>query len=336
VTKPHSPGSPDAIEPSPALLTEALYWMRLTRAFDERADAVFKQGKIVGGRFSQLGHEAISVGAALALGEDDVIAPLHRDLGAFFVRGLTPRRMMAQLLGRVDGPSRGRDANMHGVGDLSLGIVGYVSMLPASMPVAAGVAMAFQYKNEPRVAMTFFGDGSSSEGLCHETLNWASVFKSPIVFILENNHYAYSTPLDKQFAISDLADRAQGYGFPGVVVDGNDLAAVYAAARAAVERARQGLGPTLIECKTFRMRGHAIHDNQAYVPQELIAEWAARDPIARLEATLREHGLLDDAGLAAIEAKVQAIVDDALEFAERSPTPDPATLADDLYAPARF
>jgi pyruvate dehydrogenase E1 component alpha subunit len=323
-------------EPTSALLGEALYWMRLTRSFDERADALFKQGKIVGGRFSQLGHEAISVGAALALGEDDVIAPLHRDLGAFFVRGITPRRMMAQLLGRIDGPSRGRDANMHGVGDLALGIVGYISMLPASMPVAAGVAMAFQYRDEPRVAMTFFGDGSSSEGLCHETLNWAAVFKLPIVFILENNQYAYSTPTERQFAIADLAERAQGYGFPGLVVDGNDLPAVYSAARAAVEHARRGDGPTLIECKTFRMRGHAIHDNQAYVPKALIAEWAARDPIARLEATLRERGLLDEDGLAALEARVRATVDDASAFAERSPLPDPATLTDNLYAPARL
>jgi TPP-dependent pyruvate/acetoin dehydrogenase alpha subunit len=317
---------------SVALLEKAYYWMRLTRAFDERADAVFKQGKIVGGRFSQLGHEAISVGAALALGPSDILAPLHRDLGAMFVRGLTPRRMMAQLLGRVDGPSKGRDANMHGVGDLSLGIVGYVSMLPASMPVAAGIAMAFQLKNEPRVAMTFFGDGSSSEGLCHETLNWAGVFKSPIVFICENNQYAYSTPTSRQYAINDLADRAAGYGFPGIVVDGNDLVAVYTAAHQAVERARAGGGPTLIECKTFRMKGHAIHDNQAYVPKELIAEWMQKDPLLRFEATLREQGLLDDERKQQIEREIAATLDDALTFAENSPFPDGSTVTEGVYA----
>jgi pyruvate dehydrogenase E1 component alpha subunit len=317
---------------SPELLLRAYYWMRLTRAFDERADAIFKQGLIIGARFSQVGHEAISVGAALALGPEDIIAPMHRDLGAYLVRGMTPHRIMAQLLGRATGPSRGRDANMHGVGDLSLGIVGFVSMLPASMPVTAGVAMAFQYKGEPRVAMTFYGDGSSSEGLCHETLNWAGVFKLPVVFICENNQYAYSTPLSRQFAIENLADRAAGYGFPGVVVDGNDFIAVHTATCEAVARARDGGGPTLIECKTFRMKGHAIHDNQAYVPPALITEWATKDPILRLERHLRERDLLDEGRLADLTARIETELKEALEYAQNSPQPDPATLMHGLYA----
>jgi pyruvate dehydrogenase E1 component alpha subunit len=207
-------------------------------------------------------------------------------------------------------------------------------MLPASLPVAAGVAMAFQYKGEKRVAMTFYGDGSSSEGLCHETLNWAGVFKCPIVFILENNQYAYSTPLSRQFAIENLADRAAGYGFPGLVVDGNDFIAVHTAAVEAVERARNGGGPTLIECKTFRMQGHAIHDNQSYVPTELLAKWRGpdHDPIPRFESYLREQGLLDDARIADMEAKIVAELDDALEYAQNSPFPDPATLTTGIYA----
>jgi pyruvate dehydrogenase E1 component alpha subunit len=317
---------------APDLLARMHYWMRFTRAFDDRIIALHKQGKIIGGCFSQLGHEAISVGAALALGPDDVIAPMHRDLGAYLVRGMEPRRLMAQFFGRAAGVSGGRDTNLHGCGDLRLGIIGFVSMLPASMPVTVGVAWAFKLKGEARVAMTFFGDGSSSEGLCHEALNWAAVFQVPAVFICENNQYAYSTPLARQMRIEHIADRAAGYGFPGVVVDGNDVLAVYAAASAAVERARAGGGPTLIECKTMRMRGHAIHDNMAYVPRALIDAWAARDPIARFERLLRERGLLDDALLADLEARIQKELDDAQAYAERCPPPDPATVTLGVYA----
>lgn len=317
---------------TPEFLERALYWMKLTRAFDDRLHLLYKQGKLVGGLFSQVGHEAISVGAALALGPEDVIAPLHRDLGAYLVRGMTPRRLMAQYFGRAAGVSRGRDANLHGCGDLSLGIVGFVSHLPQSTPVAVGMAHAFKIKGEARVAMNFFGDGSSSEGLSHEALNWAAVFQVPVVLIVENNQYAYSTPLARQMRIANIADRAAGYGMPGVIVDGNDFFAVHEAACAAVARARAGGGPTLIECKTMRMRGHAIHDNMAYVPKALLEEWQARDPIARFETALREMGLLDEARLAALHARVEAEIDDAVAFAENAPLPDPATVTEGVYA----
>lgn len=319
---------------SPDLLTRAYYWMCFTRTFDDRLINLYKQGKIAGGIFSQLGHEAISVGAALALAPEDVIAPMHRDIGAYLVRGMAPQRLMAQYMGRADGVSGGRDSNLHGCGDLSLGIIGYVSPLPASMPVTTGAAMSFKLKGEPRVALTFFGDGSSSEGLAHETLNWAAVFQLPVVFICENNQYAYSTPLSRQMRIEHIADRAAGYGFPGLVIDGNDFPAVYQATREAVERARRGEGPTLIECETMRMRGHAIHDNMAYVPQELLARWAARDPILRLESLLRHLGLVDDAGLAAVQARVEAEIDEAQAYAENSPYPDPSTLTNGVYSSA--
>ncbi len=319
------------MDPSPELLTRANYWMRLTRAFDDRLINLYKQGKIAGGIFSQLGHEAISVGAALALAPEDVIAPMHRDIGAYLVRGMTPHRLMAQYLGRASGVSGGRDANLHGCGDLHLGIIGYVSPLPASMPVTAGAAMSFKLKGEPRVALTFFGDGSSSEGLAHETLNWAAVFQLPVVFIGENNQYAYSTPLSRQMRVEHMADRAAGYGFPGRVVDGNDFSAVYQATREAVDRARAGGGPTLVECETMRMRGHAIHDNMAYVPEELLARWAARDPILRLENYLRERGLADDARLEALRARIETEIDEAQAYAENSPYPDPSTLTDGVY-----
>jgi TPP-dependent pyruvate/acetoin dehydrogenase alpha subunit len=320
------------MELSPDLLRQAHYWMRLARAIDDRGTFLHKQSKIVGGYFSQIGHEAISVAAALALGPDDVVAPMHRDLGAYLARGLHPRRILAQFLGREGGVSRGRDANLHGMGDLSLGIIGFISHLPASTGVIVGVAHAMKLKGEPRAAMCFFGDGSASQGLAHEAMNWAAVFQLPVVIICENNQYAYSTPLARQMRIDDIADRAAAYGMPGAIVDGNDFCAVYEAACAALERARAGGGPTLIECKTMRMRGHAIHDNQAYVPKELLAEWARRDPLAHLEAHLRERGLLDDEGLSKLLARIEAELDEAQAYAEASPYPDGAGVRDRVYA----
>ncbi|MCC7165025.1 MAG: thiamine pyrophosphate-dependent dehydrogenase E1 component subunit alpha [Anaerolineae bacterium] len=320
------------MEFSPQLLERAHYWMRFTRAFDDRLSALFKQGKLVGGLFSQIGHEAISVGAALALDDDDVIAPLHRDVGAYFVRGMTPARVMSQYLGRETGPSRGRDVNMHGCGDLSLNIVGFISHLPQTLPVAVGIAHAFKLKREPRVAMNFFGDGASSEGLVHEAMNWASVFRVPMIFIVENNRYAYSTPTARQMRVENIVDRAAGYGMPGVVVDGNDFFEVHETTVQVVEHARKGEGPVLIECKTMRMRGHAIHDNMSYVPKELLAEWEQRDPIARLELRLREMGLLDDAKQTELMARVVRDLDAAQAFAENAPFPDPAQLTQGIYA----
>jgi len=303
-------------------LLQIYEYMLLTRAVDDRVDLLFKQGKIEGVAFSCLGHEAIAVGAAWALEPDDVVAPLHRDLGAYLVRGITPRQVLSQFLGRRTAPSQGRDGNTHGMGDLNLGILGYVSPLPDQLPLTLGAAMAFYIREEPRVALAFFGDGSSSEGAFHETLNFASVLKAPAVFICENNQFAYSTPTEKQFAIENLADRAAGYGIPGVVVDGNDVLAVYEATREAVERARAGEGPTLIEAKTMRMRGHAAHDDASYVPPELLDEWKTKDPIRRFEATLRAQSLLDDELASEIAKRVAATVDDATTFAEDSPYPE--------------
>lgn len=316
----------------PDLLRAAHYWMRLTRALDDRGTFLHKQSKIVGGYFSQIGHEAISVGAGLALGPHDVAAPMHRDLGTYLVRGITPRRILAQYLGRATGVSRGRDANMHGMGDLSFGIIGFISHLPASTGVVVGVAHAMKLKGEPRVAMAFFGDGSASQGLAHEAINWASVFDLPIVLICENNQYAYSTPLSRQMRIDRVADRAAGYGIPGVTIDGNDFPTVYATVREAVERARAGGGPTLVECTTMRMRGHAIHDNMAYVPKPLLEEWQRRDPIARIEALLREQGLLDDASLAELLARIEAELDAAQRFAEESAYPAADEVTYGVYA----
>lgn len=314
------------------LLERAHYWIRFTRAFDDRLEVLFKQGKLVGGLFSQRGHEAISVGAALALAQDDVIAPMHRDIGAYFARGMTPSRMMSQYMGRATGPSGGRDVNLHGCGDLSLGIVGFVSHIPQSTPVAVGMAHAFKLKREPRVALDFFGDGGSSEGLIHEALNWASVYQLPVVFLVENNQFAYSTPANKQMRVADIADRAAGYGMPGIIVDGNDFFALHEATKEAVEHARSGGGPSLLECKTMRMRGHAIHDNMSYVPKELLAEWELRDPILLFETRLREMGLLDDSKQNELTARITRDLDAAQAFAENAPLPDAAMLTEGVYS----
>jgi TPP-dependent pyruvate/acetoin dehydrogenase alpha subunit len=312
-------------------LLHLYYWMRLTRALDDRLMLLYNQGKILGVAFSQRGHEAISVGAAYALGPEDVIAPMHRDMGSYLVRGMSARRIMAQHLGRVTGPSRGRDGNMHGLGDMSLGIVGFVSMLPSSVPVTIGVGLSFWLREEARVALTIFGDGGTSTGKWHESLNFAGVFKLPVVLICQNNQYAYSTPQSRQFAIQDIADRAAGYGFPGVVVDGNDVLAVYEVTRQAVERARRGDGPTLIECKTMRMKGHAAHDDARYVSDELLEEWEKKDPIRRYEEVLRDQGLLRPEDQRAIEERVTADLEDAQAFALESPLPDPDDLKRGVY-----
>lgn len=314
-------------------LTELYYWMVLTRIFDERMLAYWKQGQGVGGTYSQRGHEAISVAAGFALGPDDIVAPMHRDLGCYLLRGLTPRRIFANLLGKATGVTAGRDANLHGLGDLNLGLIGFISHLPHSLPVTVGVAMSFKLRREPRVALTFTGDGSSSTGVWHESLNMAALYKAPIVVIVENNGYAYSTPYAQQTRAAQIADRAVGYGMPGVIVDGNDVEAVYAVVHEAIERARQGGGPTLIEAMTMRMAGHAIHDGAEYVPAELLAQWEARDPIAKFTQTLLDRGITDETELAEIRQRAAAEVEDAIAYAEDSPLPDPETVVHGVYAP---
>jgi TPP-dependent pyruvate/acetoin dehydrogenase alpha subunit len=309
------------------------YWMRLTRTFDERMVALWKQGRGVGGAFSQRGHEATSVGAGFALGPADVVAPMHRDLGAYLLRGLTPRRIFANLLGRATGVTRGRDVNIHGIGDLSLGIIGFISHLPHSLPAGLGAAMSFRYRGEPRVAMSFTGDGGSSAGLFHETLNLAAVYNAPWVLIVENNQYAYSTPVNQQMKVVSIAQRAAAYGIPGSAVDGNDVEAVHAVTSEAVERARAGGGPTLIEARTMRMLGHAIHDGAEYVPPDLLAEWEARDPLRCYAERLLAEGVAAQAGLAEIDGRCAAEIEDAITFAEASPWPDPATIYEGVYAP---
>jgi pyruvate dehydrogenase E1 component alpha subunit len=309
---------------------QLLRFMAMMRAAEERGLTLYRQGKVPGSFYDGCGQEAVSVGSAFALGPRDRMCILHRDLGAHFVRGVTPDRYLANYMGRADGVTGGRDGNLH-FGDRALGCVGMVSMLPDMAQVATGLALAFKMRGEQRVAMTYFGEGSTANGQWHEAMNFAGVHSLPVVFVLENNQFAYSTPNGLEFAV-DPVTRAASYGFPGVKVDGNDVEAVFEAARGATERARSGEGPTLIECETMRMHGHGAHDDMRYVPEEMFAEWAKRDPIERYaERLVQEHGFRSDE-VDRVRAEVREYVDDCAAKALSSPMPDPLTARDGVYA----
>jgi TPP-dependent pyruvate/acetoin dehydrogenase alpha subunit len=307
-----------------------LRYMLMMRLSEERALTLYKQGKVPGSFYDGRGQEAISVGAAYVLGPRDRMCILHRDLGAHFVRGVTPDRYLANYMGRSGGVTGGKDGNMH-FGDRRLGCVGMVSMLPDMAQVAVGMALAFKMRREDRVAMTFFGEGSTANGQWHEAMNVAGIHRLPVVFLLENNKFAYSTPTHLEFAV-DPVERARGYGFPGVSVDGNDVEAVFDAARAAAERAREGGGPTLIECHTMRMHGHGAHDDMSYVPKELLEEWEDRDPIARYAQELvSNHGFAQQE-VNEIREEVAKLVDECARKALDSPMPEPDRATDGVFA----
>jgi TPP-dependent pyruvate/acetoin dehydrogenase alpha subunit len=312
--------------------TLLLRYMLLQRLSEERGLALYKQGKVPGSFYDGCGQEAVCVGSAFALGPRDRMCILHRDLGAHFVRGVTPDRYLANYMGREGGVTGGRDGNMH-FGDRELGCVGMVSMLPDMAQVANGMALAFKMRREPRVAMTFFGEGSTANGQWHEAMNFAGIHRLPVVFVLENNGFAYSTPNELEFAV-DPVEHAHAYGFDGVTVDGNDVEAVFGAARDAVELARTGGGPTLIECRTMRMHGHGAHDDMSYVPNELLEEWARRDPIDRYRKRLVAERGFDAAEVESTQAEVDRYVAECAERALASPMPDPAVALDGVFATA--
>ncbi len=315
---------------SPNDLLEMLFYMRLQRAVEDRGIKLYYQGRIPGAYFTGWGHEAITVGATYALGPDDLLAPMHRDLAAYIMRGIPLRRVFAQFLDREGGLTRGRDGNIH-MGDPRLGILPFISHMAASVPVAAGMALACRQRGETRVVLTFFGDGATSTGAWHEGVNFAAVFRLPVVLVLENNQYAFSTPLERQTAARAFVDKAPGYGIPGVAVDGNDVLAVYGAAREAVARARGGDGPTLIECRTMRVRGHSEADKVFYVPKALLEEWAARDPIALFEGRLRDGGHLTPEADRVMQERIAREVEDGLAWAEASPEPSPDSVTEGVY-----
>ena len=305
--------------------------MLTTRGIEERGHILYKQGKIPGSFYTGRGNEASSVGVATAMGQEDVGTPLHRDMGVHVTRGVEPWRIFAQYMGRADGPTQGRDGNVH-MADSRLGLLAMVSHLPAMLPVAVGCALAFRIREEKRVALAWFGEGASARGDTHEGMNLAGVRQLPVVFICDNNQWAYSTPTHLEYACETLADRAQAYGFEGVVLDGTDVLAVYRETKRAIEKAREGGGPTLIESMTLRMEGHAVHDDAFYVPKEMFEEWAKRDPIERFRGWLRENAALTDDEEDEIGASVKKLLADAIIRADESPLPDPSTLTEGVFA----
>jgi pyruvate dehydrogenase E1 component alpha subunit len=322
---------PDQRTAEATLAHQCLYYMSMMRELEDRIERkLYRQGKIVGGVYVGRGQEAIPVGTALLSGPEDVLLPSHRDQAVYLIRGVSPGRILAQYMGRVGGLTRGRDGNMH-MGDMKHGIVAIISALAATVPVAAGVAMALRYRGTNGVAFSYFGDGATSRGDWHEGVNFATVQKLPVVFICNNNQYAYSTPLGLQMACANVADRGPAYNMPADIVDGNDVLAVHAATRNAVDYARSGKGPYMLECKTFRMTGHSAHDAAHYVPQSLFEEWGKLDPIVRLQERMLREGWADSAEIEQNRALVRKEVDEAVEWAEASPLPDPATLLEDVY-----
>ena len=329
-------GRDDAPGSAAARLTRAqrlelYYWMRLTRTLEERLVALYRQTKVVGGLFRSLGQEADAVGSAFALERRDILSPLIRNLGAMLVKGATPLEVVRQYMAKGDSPTRGRELNIH-FGDLDRGFIGQISHLGDMVPVMAGVTLSFRLrgKSDPRwndagapVGLVYVGDGATSTGAFHEGINFAAVQKCPLVVIVENNGYAYSTPIWKQTAAARFVDKAAGYGIPGERADGNDVLATYDVTKRAVDRARRGEGVTLVELVTYRRKGHAEHDNQSYVPPGEIERWAAEnDPIDRYVRVLAEQDEVPASELAAIDARVALEVDAATDEAERSPAPE--------------
>jgi TPP-dependent pyruvate/acetoin dehydrogenase alpha subunit len=339
--RPDSRGASLESRPSDALSREArlelYYWMRLTRTLEERLVALYRQTKVVGGLFRSLGQEADAVGSTFALERRDVMSPLIRNLGAMLVKGATPVEVLKQYMAKGDSPTRGRELNIHfgDVGDAATtrGFVGQISPLGDMVPVMTGVTLSFRLRGEDRVGLVYVGDGATSTGAFHEGINFAAVQRCPLVVVVENNGYAYSTPTSKQTLAKQFVDKAAGYGIPGEQADGNDVLAVYDVTKRAVDRARRGDGVTLIELMTYRRKGHAEHDNQSYVPAGEIERWAAEnDPLDRYIARLTsEFGFSMDE-IDAVDARVRQEVDDATDVAERSGVPEPLDALVGIYA----
>jgi len=310
---------------------ELYRFMRLNRVVEEKLVNLYRQGKVVGGLYRSLGQEATSIGSAFALAKGDIVGPLIRNLGVVLVMGYSPRDVITQYMARGTSPSGGKDCNLH-FGQPERGVISPISMLGALIPVMAGIALAGRMQKKDLVTMTWIGDGGTSTGAFHEGLNFAAVQRLPMVVIAENNGWAYSTPFHKQTAAKSLADKAGAYGIPGESVDGNDVLAVYAAARRAVDRARSGGGPTLVEALTYRMKGHAEHDAQAYVRKEDLEAWRGKDPLERYARVLVESKDATAEQLAAMDDAIGQEVDREVQLAEQSPLPDPEVALQNVYA----
>ncbi len=310
---------------------ELYYYMKLNRMLEEQMARLFRQNKIVGGLYSSLGQEATSVATAYALEPQDWLAPMIRNLGALMVKGFRPRDIFTQHMARYASPTLGKDGSSH-FGDLKTRrVVAPISMLGDLIPVMTGIALGGRYLGQRIVAMTWIGDGGTSTGAFHEGMNLAAAQRAALVCVIENNQWAYSTPVQRQVPLRDLAERARAYGIPGYTVDGNDVLAVYRTAKEAVERCRAGQGPVVIEAKTMRMKGHAQHDPAEYVPKEMFEYWKARDPIDRYEKWLTENRLWDSKTKSEIDARIERELKEDLEFAEESPFPPPELAEQGVY-----
>lgn len=297
--------------------------LQRNRRVEERLGLLYRTGKVVGGLYTSLGQEGISVGSAYALEPQDWVGPLIRNLGTMLVRGVRPREAFTQYLARGTSPTGGRDGNTH-FGDLGRRIIAPISHLGAIIPVMAGIAFAAKRRGEPVCALTYIGDGGTSTGDFHEGMNFAAVLDLPLVLVIENNGYAYSTPTRMQTRTPDLLTKAHAYGIPGEIVDGNDVLAVYDATKRALDAARAGRGPVMLEMKTFRMKGHAEHDDAKYVPPALFEEWKAKDPLVRYDRVLEAESILTAEERDRRGAAIKTEIDADADFAVESPMPEPS------------
>lgn len=301
------------------------------RIFDLKAAELFTQALMSGNIHTCVGEEASAVGACQALRATDFITGTHRGHGHCLAKGGEPKRMMAELFGKATGYCKGKGGSMH-IADVGLGLLGANGIVGAGIPIATGSALASRIKGTDEVTLAFFGDAASNQGTFHESINMASAWQLPVIYLCENNKYGVSVCIDRVCNTPDIADRAQGYHIPGVVVDGNDVFAVYEAVSAAAERARNGEGPTLIECKTYRHRGHYEGDPMAYRTKEEMEEWKERDGVPRLRNYIIENKLATAQEMDDIEAEIKQMIEDAVEFAKESPYPDAAEVTTDMYA----
>jgi TPP-dependent pyruvate/acetoin dehydrogenase alpha subunit len=314
---------------------ELFRWMVLNREFDNKISLLYRRGLVIGAAFSSLGQEASSCASTFVLEQDDIIAPMIRNAGSTLVKGLPPRDFLANYMYRTNSPTGGRDGNTH-MGDLRYGIIAPISMLGCSIALCSGYVLAARMKGQKRVALTWIGEGSTSTGEFHEDVNFAAVMKAPLVVIIENNQYAYSTPTSQQCLAERFSDKAVGYGIKhAVTIDGNDANEVYETTRDAVDRARAGEGTQMFEVLTFRRKGHAEHDPAKYVPEDILKYWEERDPILRYGAYLKELGYIDDDGINDMTEKIKADIEEAEEWVMAQPKPDPATVMQGVYAPER-
>lgn len=312
-------------------LPELLEQMWLIRFFDEKIDDMFAKGLIHGTTHLYVGQEATAVGACADLTHADYITSTHRGHGHCIAKGADVNKMMAEILGKVTGYCKGKGGSMH-IADVATGNLGANGIVGGGIPIATGAALTLHMQKKDNVVLCFFGDGAANEGSFHESLNMASIWKLPVVFVCENNQYGMSGSVKDMFGIADIADRSHSYGIPGKVVDGNDLFDVYAHVREAIERAKSGEGPTLIECKTYRWKGHSKSDAKKYRTREEEKAWRDKDPIRRLETYLQDSGQMEEAQLRDIEKRAQQRIEDAVTFAEESDLPNPEEIEDDVYA----